>query len=120
LQIDSNFTDPKVSSCDYTFVSGAFSQLIFYLRNAIDSSLGVPSSDATTDSDISHAVLKNLDLRLPKVSAAIVLLAQILNVICLRVHEFGSSNQSVGSGFQAVSNAIVNEMVIKGLIGKDE
>lgn len=118
LQSNSNLIGPEISSCDYSFIPRSMSRLALYLRNAVKQSLGLSPSNTMIDNDAPPEQLKDLDLRLPKVSAAVILLAQCLSSICLQVHRFHESKQIIPPGLQTVFNATLEEKFVEDLVGR--
>ncbi|KIJ55410.1 hypothetical protein M422DRAFT_41386 [Sphaerobolus stellatus SS14] len=107
---------------DFLFLPAAFTKLTRYLCKAIQHSLGnavtddSPLNNTTTSKDIPSNILRDLDLRLPKVSEAIILTSQCLNSICLEIHTLQSSKRQVEAGYQEVFNAVLAPDFVEHMI----
>ncbi|KAF8582713.1 hypothetical protein K439DRAFT_1350402 [Ramaria rubella] len=95
-------------SYDYAFLPTSFSLLCLFTQRALRRSLGAESLPLMTDQDstttensrfINEDGLKELDLRLPKVSAAIILVAQCLTTILVQIHD--DSREHTGGFMEA-------------------
>lgn len=129
--VDSNLRHPLATTSlhDYSFLPEAFQQLCSYSQHSIRNSLGQdarpfePQSQADIDHtnsivNIPNQDLKELDLRLPKVFAALVLLSQCITTILLQVQDAGNGEASNQSGYFAVLGATQASGFIETLIGE--
>lgn len=109
---------------DYYFLPETFLHLCSYTQLSIGRSLGLksPHSEPRSDGDLTTFTtntegdsLKELDLRLPKVSAALVILSQCLNTILLLVQ---NADHVENSGYSAVSDAMQASEFVESLISE--
>lgn len=101
----------------HSFLAKAFLELSSYSQRAIRRSLGLESA-VDVGSSVQEATpdeLKELDLRLPKASAALILLSQSLTTICLQYQ----SAQGVYTGYRAAVVATQADGFLENLVGKD-
>jgi len=90
------------------------------MQKTIRHSLGhySDSNEGVDEETAAPEYLRDLDLRLPKVSAAVILISQCLTTICLQIHEHDTRQQGIGEGFKAVFDAVLAETFVEDLVGK--
>jgi ataxin-10 len=113
---------------DYSFLWEAFLQLCSYSQGSLQRSLGLEpllvqtksrTNDDPTDPE-THTFekgLRELDLRLPEVAAALVLLSQCLTTILLSIQNAANTEKPGHAGYSAVVDATQAPGFIESLIG---
>ncbi|KAF8517969.1 spinocerebellar ataxia type 10 protein domain-containing protein, partial [Hysterangium stoloniferum] len=115
--------DDIVYRGDYKFLVEAFVELCAYFQSAIKCSLGITTSSSIVNIENGSAAehsgettLQNLDLRLPKVSAGLILVSQCLNTLCLREHENLDADKRIEPGCHAIHISMQGDGVVESLI----
>lgn len=117
--LDSYFRDIKVmktehSTRNYAFLTDNLLHLLIYAQQAIKQSLKIVETELPPGQD--EPVLQDLDVRLPKVSAGLILLAQCVNTICVQFQDVPDAALN-DIGYQSVVVGSRSPGFIESLIG---
>lgn len=101
-------------TCDYVFLTDGLLRLLTYAQKAIKQSLPIVELESREKEN--EPILQDLDVRLPKVAATLILLAQCVNTICVQFQEIPDADLN-NTGYQSVVIGSRSSGFIELLIG---